>query len=189
MPTTESIRQMLAPGRRLDVGRAWQVVELVEGNPGKLAQLIECLWDDDPGVASRAADALERVTRNRPAQAQRWKSELIGLMSETAEKKVRWNLALIVPRLKLPVPECRRVAAVLRSYLTDPSSIVKTAALHGIADLTSQNPESLPEVLDLLRLAGRSGTPAMRARSRILLKAIECRGGKRHNHNSIHMFD
>ena len=97
---------MLAPGRRLDAGRAWEVVELVEGSPGKLAQVIECLWDDDPGVASRAADALERVTRDRPARAQRWKDELLGLMAEATEKKLRWNLALVIPRLKLAVPEC-----------------------------------------------------------------------------------
>lgn len=180
---------MLAPGARLDVGRVWEVVELIEGRPGKLGQLIECLWDDDPGVASRAADVLERVTRDRPHLAQRWKDELVGLMSETAEKKVRWNLALVVPRLRLTVTECRRVAEALQSFLDDPSSIVKTAALHGMADLTRQDSESLPDVLDLLRVAGRSGTPAMRARSRILLKALECTGKKRQIRSSVHMFD
>ncbi|HEY1579355.1 MAG TPA: hypothetical protein VGF82_19985 [Terracidiphilus sp.] len=189
MPTTESIRQMLVPGRRLDAGRVWEVVEIVEGRPGKFAQLIECLWDDNPAVASRAADALERATRDKPAVAQRWKIELLGLMAEVTEKKVRWNLALVVPRLKLGVPECRRAAEVLNTFLDDPSSIVKTAALHGMADLTRQDPDSLPNVLDLLRMAARSGTPAMRARSRILLKAIECRRRKNQNRSSIHMFD
>jgi hypothetical protein len=74
-------------------------------------------------------------------------------------------------------------------FLDDPSSIVKTAALHGMADLSRQDPERLPEVLDLLRIAGRSGTPAMRARSRILLKAFECQKSKQQNRSSIHMFD
>lgn len=189
MPTSETIRRMLEPGRRLEPGRVWEVVELIEGRPGKLGQLIECLWDDNPAIASRAADALERATRDRPAVAQRWKDELLGLMAETTEKKVRWNLALLVPRLKLTVPECRRAAEVLNTYLDDPSSIVKTAALHGMADLTRQDPESLPDVLDLLRMSGRSGTPAMRARSRILLKAFECNRRKPQNRSSVHMFD
>ena len=180
---------MLAPGARLDVGRVWEVVELIEGRPGKLGQLVECLWDDDPGVASRAADVLERVTRDRPDQTQRWKNALVGLMAETTEKKVRWNLALVVPRLKLTVAECRRAAEAMQTYLDDPSSVVKTAALHGMTDLTRQDPESLPEVLELLRVAGRSETPAMRARSRILLKALECKGSKPQTRSSIHMFD
>lgn len=189
MPASETIRQMLAPGARLDVGRVWEVVELIEGQPGKLSKLVECLFDEDPAIASRAADALERITRDRPQQAQRWKDALLGLLAETTEKKVRWNLALTIPRLRLTVLECRRIAEVLNTWLDDPSSIVKTAALHGMADLTRQDPDSLPGVLDLLRMAGRSGTPAMRARSRILLKAIECDRRKRVKRSSIHMFD
>lgn len=189
MPTQETIRRMLEPGARLDAGRVWEVVELVEGRPSSLAQLVECLWDDNAAVASRAADALERLTRDRPQKAQRWKGPLLGLMAETTEKKVRWNLALLVPRLKLTVAECRRIAEILNSYLDDSSSIVKTAALHGMADLTRQDPEMLADVSDLLRVAGRSGTPAMRARSRILLKALELNGKKAQNRSSIHMFD
>ena len=189
MQTKESLRQMLALGRPLETGRLWEVVELIEGRPGQLAELVECLWDDEPGISSRAADVLERVTRDRPHQAQRWKDALLGLMAETTEKKVRWNLALLVPRLKLTLSDCRRAAETLQSYLNDPSSIVKTSALHGMTDLTRQDPESLPAVVDLLRVSGRSGTPAMRARSRILLKALERDQGKRQNRSSMHMFD
>jgi hypothetical protein len=183
----ESIRDILEPGGRLDPGRVWQVVELVDGQPRKLGQLIECLWDENLAVASRAADALERVTRDRPAHAQRWKSELLGLMAEAEEKKLRWNLALLVPRLRLNLAECRRAAA-MRSYLDDPSSILKTAALHGLADLTRQDSSLLPEVVDLLRVAGRSGTPAMRARSRILLEKLEDPAKSKKTGTSLHMF-
>jgi hypothetical protein len=189
MPSTETIRQMLAPGARLDPGRVWEVVELIEGRPAKLSKLVECLFDEDAAVASRAADALERITRDRPQPAQRWKDALIGLLAETTEKKVRWNLALAIPRLRLTVSECRRVSQILNTYLDDSSSIVKTTALHGMADLTRQDPDSLPDVLDKLRVAGRSGTPAMRARSRILLKAIEGDQRKQVKRSSLHMFD
>jgi hypothetical protein len=188
MATKESIHRMLEPGKRLDAGRVREVVELVDGRPGKLARLVECLWDEDPTVANRAADALERVTRERPARAQKWKEPLLGLLAEATEKKLRWNLALLIPRLKLTVPECRRTAEVLRSYLDDKSSIVKTAALHGLADLTRQDPASLPDVMELLRVAGRSGTPAMRARSRILLEKIENLSKERRPRSSLHMF-
>jgi hypothetical protein len=180
---------MLTPGPRLAVGRVREVVVLIEKQPEILRHVVECLWDDAPGVASRAADVLERVTHSRPPQAQRWKDALLGLLAETTEKKVRWNLALVIPRLKLTVAECRRVAESLHAYLDDSSSIVKTTALHGLTDLTRQDPESLPDVLDLLRVAGRSGTPAMRARSRILLKELERKGKKSQSRGSVHMFD
>ena len=180
MPKRETIRAMLAVGRyRMDGGRACQVAELVLAKPRKVGQLIECLWDEDPGVACRAADALERATFRRPKLAQAWKESLIGLMAEAELNKLRWNLALLVPRLELSVSEARRVAAALRSYLDDRGSIVKTAAMHGLTGLTRHDPELMPEVLDMLRILSRSGTPAMRARGRILLKQIEAAGRRR----------
>ncbi|MGD0730145.1 MAG: hypothetical protein ABR956_02700 [Terracidiphilus sp.] len=146
---------------------------LVIAKPRKASALIECLWDEDPGVASRAADALERVSCHLPAILESWKAALLGLLAEAAIKKVRWNLALIVPRLALTVPECRRAADVLQSYLEDESSIVKTCSMQGLAELTRQDASLLPVVLDLLRIHGRSGTPAMRARGRILLRRLK----------------
>jgi hypothetical protein len=32
MPAKESVRQMLVPGGRLDAGRVWEVVELVDAS-------------------------------------------------------------------------------------------------------------------------------------------------------------
>jgi HEAT repeat protein len=188
------LRGELSVGRHaLSVGRVPQTAEWISGVPRRVPGLIELMWDDDPGVANRAADVLERITR-RPSTALKCavadhKEALLGLLAEAEEKKLRWNLAFSVPRITLTIPECRRAAAALYAYLDDPSSIVKTAALHGLADLTRQNPESLPEVIDLLRVAGRSGTPAMRARSRILLKRLENPQRKRRAQTSLHMFD
>jgi hypothetical protein len=139
---------------------------------------MECLWDQDPGVVNRAAHALERVTRDRQpgpiAQLNSRKTSLLGLLPEAAENKLRWHLALIVPRLTLTPPECARATAALQSWLEDESSsIVKTMSLQGLVDLTRQDSALLPTALDLLRIHGRSGTPAMRARSRILLARLE----------------
>jgi hypothetical protein len=186
MPSSETIRSMLTVGRhRISSGRTAEVVSLVRACPKKAAQLLECLWDEDPSVAMRAADALEKLTRRRspvPDDIQKalqktlqgsWKAPLIGLLAEATENKLRWCLAPVVPRLKLTVPECRRVAETLQSYLEDRSSIVKTCALQGLADLTRQDASLLPEVMDLLRIHSRCGTPAMRARGRMLLKQLE----------------
>jgi len=186
MSARDTIRSMLAVGRnRISSGRTAEVVNLVRANPKKLKQLLECLWDEDPCLAMLAADALEKLTRQRdpvPDETQKsilktlqgsWKAPLIGLLAEATENKLRWCLAPVIPRLALTVPECRRVAEILLSYLEDSSSIVKTMALQGLADLTCQDGSLLPEVVDLLNIHSRSGTPAMRARGRMLLKRLE----------------
>jgi len=175
-----AIRSALAEGKHsLSPGRVMEVVALVSTHPEQIEQLVECLWDDDPGVASRAADCLERLTRVSTELVNRWKAPLLGLLAEATHKKLRWNLALTIPRFKLSVAECRRAAAILESYLTDRSSIVKTAALQGLADLARQDAAALPGIIEALRVHSRSGTPAMRARSRILLKKLERPATKR----------
>jgi hypothetical protein len=186
MPASETIRSLLAVGRCcISSGRTAEVVNIVRESPKKAAQLLECLWDEDPCVAMRAADALEKLTRRRdpvPDAIQKsllktlqgaWKAPLIGLLAEATENKLRWCLAQVVPRLTLTISECRRVSDTLQSFLEDRSSIVKTMALQGLADLTRQDASLLPEVIDLLLIHSRSGTPAMRARGRMLLKQLE----------------
>ena len=121
----------------------------------------------------RAADALEKASRELPAILKPYKAPLLGLLADAAQKELRWHLAAIVPRLPLTAQECARAAAFLESWLIDSSSIVKTCALQGLADLTRQQPSLQPLVLDLLRTLSRSGTPARRARGRMLLKEME----------------
>jgi hypothetical protein len=177
--STIPIRSMLHEGQgRISVGRAEEVADLVLAQSKLFSKLMECLWDEDLGVVNRAAHALERVTRDgQPgpvAQLNSWKTSLLGLLPEAEENKLRWHLALIVPRMTLTPSECARSADALQSWLEDESSsIVKTMSLQGLADLTRQDRSLLPVILDLLRIHSRSGTPAMRARSRLLLANLE----------------
>jgi len=194
MPRTPSskagtLRAQLAEGRHaLALGRVPELTAHFLAHPDQAARraahLIEFLWDDDPGVASRAADILERITRRSSPIRDRIfacstdsKDALLGLLPEASPKKLRWNLALMLGRLPLTAMEARRAAAVLQSWLNDSSSIVKTAALQGLADLTRMDPSLLHMVQDLLRMHSRSGTAAMRTRSRILLQSFEKRRG------------
>jgi hypothetical protein len=177
MTKAKTIREMLVPGKRLDAGGACEVAALLLKNFRKTRQVVECLWDEQPGVANRAADALERASCRHPQILANWKEALLDRMLDATENKQRWNLALMISRTRLTEAETMRIAAVLRAWLDDKSSIVKTSAMHGLAGLTHWNPAMLPEVLDMLRILSRSGTPAMRARGRILLKRLEAGKG------------
>jgi hypothetical protein len=173
MRLNHTIRNLLMGGKRLDPGRAKEVAAILLKQSGKTAKVIELLWDDNPGVANRAADALERASCVRPELLAPWKDALLGRMADAAENKLRWNLALMIPRAELTVADTERAAAILRPWLDDKSSIVKTSAMHGLAGLTRWNPVMRAEVLDMLRILSRTGTPAMRARGRILLKHMD----------------
>jgi hypothetical protein len=87
-------------GSRRSIGRSDEVAELVCGAPEQFSELINCLWDDDPVVAMRAADAAEKVSRTRPGLLQPPKRELLRLLNEATRQELRWHLAMQDSTLK-----------------------------------------------------------------------------------------
>jgi hypothetical protein len=169
----KNILTLLEGGDRRSIGRADQVAAMVSDDPRLFPKLIAGLWSADPLVRMRAADAAEKVTRERRELLYPYKKELLGLMTESQEQEMRWHLAAMVPRLTLNAKERKGVISSLSSYLEDRSSIVKTFALQGLADLARDEPSFRSKMIDILRTATRSGTPAMKARSRKLLTKLE----------------
>jgi len=161
---------MLEGSDRRSIGRANEVARLVFRHPRRFRELIKCLWNENPVLRSRAADAAEKVSVKNPRLLNRHKAELLGLLAEAEQIELRWHLAAMVPRLRLTVRERQRAAAALHQYLEDRSSIVKTFALQGLTDLAQNAPDLRINVKHLLEDALQSGTAAMRARARKLLK-------------------
>ena len=174
--SSTQIRSLLREGDRRTVGHVAEAVEMVLREPKLVVALVNCMFEADEGTRMRAADALEKVSRKRVGELQPYKSVLLGLFEESEQQEVRWHLAVILPRLRLNADECSRTSETLQRCLTAKSSIVRTFALQGLSDLTAQEPALTPLVLGLLRSAQRTGTPAMKARSRKLLNLLESRG-------------
>jgi hypothetical protein len=175
----KNILRTLEAGDRRSIGRSDQIVAIVSKDSGLFPQLIAGLWSDNKVVRMRAADAIEKVTRTSPNLLQPYKKELLGLMVEASQQELRWHIAAMVPRLLLNKKERQLAKSMLYRYLEDHSSIVRTFALQGLADLAQDDPELLPRVVETLREATRTGTPAMKARSRKLLSRMERRGQKK----------
>src|SRR5271156_6458595 len=129
------ILPLLQGGDRRTIGRSDQVAARVSKAPELFAELIAGLWSEDPLVRMRAADAAEKVTRKKRELLLPHKKELLSLMAETEQQELRWHLAAMVPRIQLNAKERQIAIAALNRYLEDRSSIVKTSALQGLADL------------------------------------------------------
>jgi len=170
-----AITRILQGGDRRSIGRSNHVVAQILQQPRRFGELMECLWSDDPIIRMRAADAAEKVSVRKPEWLQPFKAELLGLADETTQAEMRWHLGLMLPRLPLTRQERERARARLREYLKDHSSIVKTCALQGLAELAMGDASREEEIVELLERACRTGTPAMKARSRKLLKQFQGR--------------
>ena len=163
----------LAGGDRRSIGRSNEIVSRVLREPRQFPQLIKCLWSDNPIVRMRAADAIEKISLQKPEWLKRYKAELLGLLEEAQQQELRWHLAALIPRLPLSKSEIVRAEVVFRRYLSDRSSIVKTFALQGLADLAQLEPALRESTKTLIEDAARTGTAAMKARARKLVRTME----------------
>jgi|SRR5215470_1834156 len=170
--TGNKITDLLKGGGRRSIGRADLVVSMVEESPELFGKLIAGMWDADSVVRMRSADATEKVTRENCELLNPHRKELLSLLAETTEQEIRWHLALMVPRLSLNAKERKHAVSALKGYLDDRSSIVKTCALQGLADLAEVAPNIRTMVIEILREARQNGTAAMKARSRKLLLSM-----------------
>lgn len=168
----DDIRSLLAGGDRRSIGHSNEVAALLSVQPERAAELVGCVWDADPLVRIRAADAAENASRRKPELLEAFKTALLSLVGEAVQQEVRWHLAQMVPRLRLTDSERQFVIERLQTYLTDRSSIVKTSAMQSLYELTLGDLELEPMAMEVIRDAVRSGTPAMRARGRKLLRRM-----------------
>jgi len=166
------ILKKLAGGDRRSIGHSNEVVAEVLARPALFRVLMEGLTSEDPLVCMRAADAMEKITVQRPELLRPHKSAVLEISGRARQQEVRWHMALLFPRMNLRAKERGVAANILFDYLRDKSSIVKTCAMQGLAGLAAQDAALKAKILSLLRELTETGTPAMRARGRKLLAGL-----------------
>lgn len=167
-----SLLSKLAGGDRRSIGRANDVVRDVLARPALFGSLFAGLSVNDPVVRGRAADAVEKISADRPECLRPYRSQLLEL-ARSDQKEVRWHIAQMLPRLRWNRREQRHVYRLLVGYLGDSSSLVKTFALQALVDLSRQAPTLRHAVLRTVKQLTTRGTPAMRARGRKLLAVMD----------------
>jgi HEAT repeat protein len=165
-----ALLERLRGGDRRSIGRANAVARAVVRHPQALPELAAGLWHADPVVRVRAADALEKVSREEPTWLTPLRAELLTLAAETTEPELRWHLAQMLSRTGLSGSRRTRLVRILKRYLRDRSAIVRVAAVQGLVDL-SPRAGLRPFVRRELDRMLTAGTPAERARARMLLAA------------------
>jgi HEAT repeat protein len=168
-----SLLEELAGGDRRSIGRVPLVVRRARRNPALASELVRGLRHDDPLVRMRAADALEKISRDQPAILVPFKTVLLSVAAESAEQEVQWHAAQMLPRLPLTRKDTERAVSILHGYLADRSAIVNVCALQALADLASRDRSLVPMAVVAMEAACRTGTPAMRARGKKLLSIFK----------------
>lgn len=166
-----TIQDMLSGGNLRSLGKSAHVVKLVLSDKSMVAALFEGLRCDDPVVRMRCADVLEKVSAKMPRWLDPFCKEILESLPVESQKEIRWHLAVMVARLKLTSQEQDIAIRALLAYTSDASSIVKTMAMQGLADIAKNSPRHRDAIMSQIEQLMATGTPAMKARGRRLLSA------------------
>ena len=168
----------LRGGDRRSIGKVDEVVAVVEKEAAQFKYLVSGLFDPDPIVRMRAADAMEKVSGRTPWSLQPFKAQLVSLARETDQQELRWHLAQMVPRLELTAAETRKITNIFIDYLSDDSKIVVTFAMQALADLAAKKETVSARVLKAIETLTQNGSPAIQARGKKLLPGLKKLAGQ-----------
>ena len=167
-----TLLKMLQGGDRRSIGKVDEVVNQVLGSAVLFEELINGLLVDDPLIRMRSADAVEKITRVKPEWLKPYKKILIQLADNSNQQEVRWHMAQILPRLRLDPGEKKAIVDILYSYLNDKSKIVVTFALQALTDFAVDDKNLKSRVIGVLEEFTKTGSPAIKNRSRKLLQKL-----------------
>jgi len=168
----ENYLEKLAGGDRRSIGRVDEVVAEVLADTSIFRELFTGLIQQDEVIRMRTADAVEKISRQRPDLIEPYKEEIIYYISKIGQQEVRWHWAQIVPRLELNEDERLHVVGILITSLDDRSKIVNALAMQALADLIKDDAALRPAVLPHLVEKTLSGSPAVKIRGRKILREL-----------------
>jgi hypothetical protein len=168
-----NILSRLRGGDRRSIGNVGEVVVAVRKKPDLFKDLVAGLFEEDPLVRMRAADAMEKISYENPASLQPFKTQLIRLARKTQQQELRWHTAQMIPRLNLTPKEIATVTDIFFDYLKDKSKIVVTFAMQALSDLALMEGAATDRVIEAIEKLAQTGSPAIQSRGKKLLPGLK----------------
>jgi hypothetical protein len=167
------VLEKLEQGDLRTIGQSNAVVDEVLKNPQLFDELFQGLFNNNPAVCARVADALEKISKVNPELLQPYKDKLIHRIANIPQQEIQWHVAQMFSYLDLSKKEIEKVVVILNEYLqTSESIIVKVMSLQALTDLVSKDSSLRYDVLATIDKYTKKGSPSLVARGKKLRKQL-----------------
>lgn len=161
--------QLLNSGDLRGIDGVEMVVKMIDSQQ-EFDLLFSCLRGKNRLIVMRTADAIEKITRERPQYLEKHKVDILQYCSIVQNKELKWHLAQLVTRIMMDNAEFRYVSNILEHWALDSneSKICRVNALQGLFELYNihrKNPENLIKLMSRIE---EEDIPSLNARIRQL---------------------
>ena len=155
-------------------GSAEDAAAAALADPPLLGDLLEAMRSHDPGVRARAADAAERVVRERAELLAPRADALIEIAAQAQDRSLRLPIAQMLARVELSDERAQQATDALASYLEDDENAsVQAWALSAIVAIANDHPALREHAAQLVHERAESDAEPLRERARMLLAQAE----------------
>ncbi|MDR1161921.1 MAG: hypothetical protein LBK45_06235 [Tannerellaceae bacterium] len=119
-------------------------------------------------IVRYAADVLAKITLKNPSYVQSHKSEVLSLLSNTANIGLKAHAALMASRLTVTEDELGKLWHLLTTYTLDTKEAksVRVSSLQGLYNLLGQCPELKEDFIHTISAIKEEEAPSLKAKIR-----------------------
>jgi hypothetical protein len=165
------VKKYLQGGDLRSIADVDQLIPLIKTQK-TFDELFSCLDSDDRLIVMRAADAIEKITRDHPEYLDSHKIRLIRLLNTARDKELKWHLVLLIPRIDLNSKELGQVWNKLYIWAKDKkgSRIVRVNSLQALYELSEKYRELKKDFEFTAQEVKTEGIPSINARLKMLTR-------------------
>lgn len=140
---------MLAGGHPNSLGRTEEIVEIVLGEPERMAELYDCYFSDDEVVRLRTSSACKRVFKARPDWFAEYADRLLSEIAAIDQPSAKWTLAqLFLEHQKRLTPDqrARATEVLIRNLHEEEDWIALNMSMKTLERWVRDDPEITPRI-------------------------------------------
>jgi HEAT repeat protein len=164
--------QYLTGGDLRSDGNANEVASIILDNPCLISDLLDGLHESNDVVRGRTADALEKVSRDKPEYLVKEFSQFLRMAKTDSVPMVRWHAAMILTNLLALEQNIDKIGATLMMLLADPNAFVRSWAIAGLCILGRKYPKKRKRIIASLSDLQDDASIAVRHRAAKALKLL-----------------
>lgn len=166
--------QLAVGGKTNSLGLAEHVVQAVLQDKSRLDELYNCLFESDPWLRMRAADALEKVCRVHPEWFESYADRLLGEMGASPQASLQWHVAQMLGEITLTPAQQKQAVGWLEARLNDANVdwIVAANSMTTLVQLTRAGYVPKAEAAALIKKQEGHRSTAVRRRAAKLLAEL-----------------
>lgn len=171
----ESFKEILSVGGKANtLGRANEVITLVNANPPRLDELFDCIFNEDAWVRMRAIDSFEKIIRDTPELAQPYLQRIFEDLTHSKQPSIQWHLAQLFTEVELNESQRDRAIAWLKDRLKtiDVDWIVSVNAMKALLHFKQLGFVTAAKLRELFALQETHSSQSVRKKAAIFLQQL-----------------